>query len=279
MASKFIARVRSACLTNDGNYADIASLVVGSIKRKVSIVEKCLKGNLTTVSPTNTIVLLLEIAFFFYNSNPQSSTSRTICLIIIKCDEIVTKYAPEDLQFYREAVKQNIDLVLKGKTNAELDVENGQFLPFEKLNILLSTSFFEDFNKYSNSFIETLIKGKVLNYFDIVSLLYYTQGSQVYGRLIEKLEMAALEISRKQDSISKCSEKCHLVLDLLSCPYISSETKFKLLRNFEFSHGLSASGPEFSQAVADFENSVWFVDWAQKDLKSQIIDKELIRGY
>ena len=279
LASKFIARVRSACLANEGSYADIASLVVGSIKRKVLLVEKCLKGNAKSVSPTNTIILLLEIAFFFYNANPQSSTSRTICLLVLKCDEIISEFSLQDLQFYREAVKQNIDLVLKGKTNAELDFENGEFLPFEKLNILLSTSFFEDYNKYSNSSLEALIEGKKLNYFDIISLLYYTQGSSVYKSLIEKLEAAALFISRKQEDISKCSEKCHLVLDLISCPYISQQTKFKLLRNFKFSTGLTTPSIELTQAIADFESTTWFVDWFKKDLKNQIIEKELIRGY
>lgn len=279
MASKFIARVRSACLTNEGSYADIASLVVGSIKRKVLLVEKCLKGNTKSVSPTNTIILLLEIAFFFYNANPQSSTSRTVCLLVLRCDEIISDYAPEDLQFYREAVKQNIDLVLKGKTNAELDFENGEFLPFEKLNILLSTSFFEDFNKYSNSALEALIEGKKLNYFDVISLLYYTQGSSVYRGLLEKLEAAALIISRNQEDISKCSEKCHLVLDLISCPYISRQTKFKLFKSFRFATSFTISSAELTKAIQDFESTPWFVDWTKKDLKSQIIDKELIRGY
>lgn len=279
MVSKFIAKVRVICLTNNGNYKDISSLIIGSMKRKVALVENSLSKSLSGFSPINNIIVFMEIAFFFYNANPQSSTSRTLCGILLKCDDIITSFSEEDLPFFRSIVIEKIALILHGSTNAELDIEDSNFLPFEKLNVLLSTHNFNVHEKFSQETLFQMVKDKKLNYFDIISLIYYTKGDPTYSEFLSLLELRAIEISKRETSIRDCSEKCHLVLDLLACPFISRITKTKLLKNFSFIDELLTDDQEMERALTSICSSSWFVDWDDMDLGKIILDKELIRGY
>ncbi|WP_353370843.1 antiviral reverse transcriptase Drt3b, partial [Aliiglaciecola sp. NS0011-25] len=279
MVNRFISKVRSICLSNEGSYKNISSLIIGSIKRKVALLERGLDMSEEKPNPINNLIVLIEIAFFFYNANPQSSTSRTLCGIILKCNEVVEKYAPEDLSFYRSVVIEKINLIFGGITSAEIESNNQDFLPFEKLNILLSTHDFKFGEKFTEEQIFRLIDGKHLNYFDLISLLFYTKGKSEYSLLIKFLEVEALKISKRTIDIKKCSEKCHLVLDLLSCPFVSKSTKLKLFRNFPFYNRISDDPVRREQAVAEFASVTWFVDWSNFDLGEIIMNKELIRGY
>ena len=279
MVSKFIAKVRVICLTNNGNYKDISSLIIGSMKRKVALVENGLSKSQSGFSPINNIVVLMEIAFFFYNANPQSSTSRTLCGIILKCDDIIARFSEDDLPFFRSIVIEKIELILHGSTNAELDVEDSNFLPFEKLNVLLSTHNFNVHEKFSQEMLFQMVKDKKLNYFDIISLIYYTKGDSTYLEFLNLLELRAIEISKRETPIRDCSEKCHLVLDLLACPFISRITKIKLLKNFSFIDELLKDDQKMEMALMSICSSSWFVDWDDMDLGKMILDKELIRGY
>jgi hypothetical protein len=279
MVSKFIAKVRVICLTNNGNYKDISSLIIGSMKRKVALVENGLSKSQSGFSPINNIIVFMEIAFFFYNANPQSSTSRTLCGIILKCDDIIARFSEDDLPFFRSIVIEKIELILHGSTNAELDFEDPNFLPFEKLNVLLSTHNFNVHEKFSQEMLFQMVKDKKLNYFDIISLIYYTKGDSTYSEFLNLLELRAIEISKRETPIRDCSEKCHLVLDLLACPFISRITKAKLLKNFSFIDELLTDDQEMEMALTSICSSSWFVDWDDMDLGKMILDKELIRGY
>ncbi|RDV24426.1 hypothetical protein DXV75_14520 [Alteromonas aestuariivivens] len=279
MVNRFIAKIRSICLTNEGTYKNISSLIIGSIKRKVALLEQGIEKSKEKPNPINNIIVLIEIAFFFYNANPQSSTSRTLCGIILKCSDVVEKYAPDDVTFFRSVVIEKINLIFGGITNAEIENNSKDFLPFEKLNILLSTHNFNFSEKFDEEHIFKLIEGKSLNYFDLISLLFYTKGDVEYSKLIQFLESEALKISKRNVDIKNCSEKCHLVLDLLSCPFVSKGTKLKLLRNFPFYNAMSKDPIKKLKALVEFQSVTWFVDWSNFDLGEIIMNKELIRGY
>ncbi len=278
MASTFISRIRSACLTNDSKFEDVSSLIIGSMRNKINNVNRHSLSNKSEISPVNTLILITEISFFFFKINPQSSNSRTMALIIRIADEIVERDCPEDLQYFREVLKEHINQFLTGKINAELNSSNTKFFPFEKINILLATSFFDNFNKISESELLSIIKDKELNYFDLISIIYYTQGNNKYKNLLRTIEKRIIEILSTSDEISKSSEKCHLSLDIVCCPFISSETRKKILKK-NFPSFAAEADVRLQECLNKLDNQFFFVNWKNNDIVMMIAEKELIRGY
>ena len=100
-------------------------------------------------------------------------------------------------------------------------------------------------------------------YFAIISGLLYVKNKKKYDRVRKSLEKRATDIlERDRHVLQPSAEACILVLDLVTCPYISNNTKGKL-RSY-----LGISYYHFTklQSSSDF----WFVDWKSFDLAKEL---------
>ena len=102
-----------------------------------------------------------------------------------------------------------------------------------------------------------------LNYFAIVTLLFYIENKSRYALLRMALEVHILErFSLKQDSLVGDSEMLHLALDLTACPFVSDETKVKVLGMY----GLPANYLLRIQKYSDY----WFTKWGDFDFSKEL---------
>src|SRR6266487_808220 len=143
------------------------------------------------------------------------------------------------------------------------------YVPIEILNIILASTELPA-NYRTNIFdIRTRILGdKNIDYFSIVSLLFYYRSSD--PALCEEVE-DRLRASFLPGALpARSSHDAHFMLDLIACPYLSRDFRRLVLEQLYKGLGIS-SGQFFSFAVvAEIEENPWFINWGQIDLLNHL---------
>jgi len=135
---------------------------------------------------------------------------------------------------------------------------------------------------YPNGFyFHDLIKnsGK-LNYFEVISLLFYFKDHQEYNEIKREVIESSIEKFASFDLIQNDSELVHMLLDLTSCPYLSQENREKLLSIIY--DGVNKPKPteqKLSSYLASINGVYWFVNWKSLNIKQLIERNELKSQY
>jgi hypothetical protein len=83
---------------------------------------------------------------------------------------------------------------------------------------------------------DDVIKG--LNYFSITVVLFYIKKEKRYNKLRESIENVIIKKLESKKAAYVKSELTMLLLDTISCPYVSKETKTKLLDLYDVDKNL-----------------------------------------
>ncbi|EBA5027793.1 reverse transcriptase, partial [Salmonella enterica] len=77
------------------------------------------------------------------------------------------------------------------------------------------------------------------------------------------------------------SEKAHLFLDVMSCPFVSIDTRRFLYRKYlkNFEPNLNRSHLEIENDLQSLLQTYWFVKWDELDIVKMIEKKELKESY
>ncbi|MCE4326870.1 hypothetical protein I5127_22990, partial [Escherichia coli] len=77
------------------------------------------------------------------------------------------------------------------------------------------------------------------------------------------------------------SEKAHLFLDVMSCPFVSIETRRFLYRKYlkKYEKNVNRSHLEIESDLQSMLKTYWFVKWDELDLVKMIEKKELKESY
>jgi hypothetical protein len=123
---------------------------------------------------------------------------------------------------------------------------------------------------------ERVLEDEQLDYFSIVSLLFYFGDSdkQFAAEIEDKLRREFLEKMTPRRN----SQDCHLLLDLIACPHLSKG--FRKECSIALLVALEISATHFSNVLlAEVERYPWFINWRQIDLLNHLRKKELRAVY
>ena len=112
-----------------------------------------------------------------------------------------------------------------------------------------------------------------LNYFSITVLLFYMKDKVRYENILKAVEEHILgRFSKHKKTLRKDAESTMLLLDSLSCPYISRQTKHKLLELYEI------TDQQVQDSIINY-SSIWFTKWSEFDLKKELDSKRMQEVY
>ena len=219
---------------------------------------------------------ILDVIFFLYSAEPK--VTQTISISSIISDMLsVTKDNNEELKSLNDYVYKKIyDEVYSAiKINSKKD--------WSKLeNIYLITILRELGTEYmlSNDFInENLIgDGKLIkNYFEIVSILFYTFDKPEHKQIRDSMiDLAKEKIKLIQVNKEKDTETFLLLIDLLAHPKMELVIKKELL---------SLYNPTLTKRekvnIISYINKqrLGFTDWVGFDFRSSVKQKKRLRVY
>lgn len=281
----FIKKTKRLCSLGNNTYSDISAYLISvCYKRIIHLIDnirynKKSQDNEHAINIRTAISILIEIMFFFYSVHPTIAASNQLAKTIIIVDTFIKDNYPQYLEFIRTEIMDNTNLLSLDRTTK--DNREG-YISLERLNILLATSEFGKNHLVPSNYFSSLLSDiKTLSYFNIISLLYYFKDHAEYHSLVEQLEDITNSKLDKDFDLQKNSENAHLLLDLLSCPYISIEFRKNLLKRFysKYLPNEQLSSQKQEEDIDALNQTYWFVKWENLDLLKLLERKELNSAY
>ena len=206
------------------------------------------------------IVEIIEFTFFISSVSPKVATTiRLSTITMLFVTFLNNRENINDLKHHVfKSISDNITLVLKkNKLNKHTQVETLYLL-------LILRELGKSYRLSAPSLmgylcIEKDEAGKLktdinFNYFSVTVALTYIQEIKEYASIKDAIEKdIVLKFNSKKSMIRKSTELILLLLDTLTCPYVSNSTKTTLLTMY----GVDAT---LHNKVINYRET-WFTDW------------------
>ncbi len=257
-------------------YKDILNYSIATIeKRFLKIIQKLENSenqNLYVGVFVSFAIQLLDFLFFIYSVSPRvTSTIKIVSLIskllqFIKDDKsnqkILKNYQVELI--YKKIYDEVFQILKKNKLK--------EYTQNETLYLLLTLNELGKDYRLDAEFLNEYFfdpESKVnLNYFSIVTLLYYIKKINRYNNIKTKL-LECIEnrfVNCNKDHLRKNTELTLLLMDLMTCPYINPSDKNRFLSL----NGITDSLIQSKIINFSLKQKYWFIKWKDFNLAEEI---------
>lgn len=160
---------------------------------------------------------------------------------------------------------------------------NKDYALLEALNLLVALKELGDDFSLPRETLDSLVdvsEGRQLSYFEIVTLLYYIGSSTVYPQIKTRILKGVKSKLSDLSDIRQNSEKVHLLMDVLTCPFI--QNSFKDLQVEKLLKQVNQRPPsrvEIEEARVNLGKFSWFISWDGAELMTLLEKKELLKSY
>lgn len=278
ISQSFIKDFQCIVQRNGLTYDILSKDIVRYCKEFIVKIFKDNKLEKPTIIIEKILLLMLDICFYAYSLNITSSTTFKLAqLIVLICKFLDDKN--EDVRhnifskIYREADFVMTIFQRKSKKN-ETNIETLNLLialkKLDKIYLLSEQKLIDLFG------LKTEESYHKLNYFHILTLLYYIADNPLYATLKINLEKSVIsKFNKDKDPFTK-SELTLLFFDFINCPFINIDLKKRLVRDAHY----AKSGDEIKEITKISNFKTWFMDWdTEIDLERVLKKKEWGSSY
>jgi hypothetical protein len=215
------------------------------------------------------IVEIIEFIFFIYSVSPRVNTTIRLCKILAVYFEFLKKEnIQSNIEFFYNSLYDNIRFVLE-KNRLQ---QNTQVETIYLLLVLseLGVDYELDENNLCNYFGIAknehyhLTSEHDFNYFTICILLFYIKDNEKYSTLLEFIKTKIKnKFCNNKSSKLKNTELILLLMDCLSCPFLSDDFKKELLVIYDITD---------NNIQKNIINSKlqWFTNWKNFNFKYEL---------
>ena len=249
-----------------------------------------------TTEYKNLFQVLIDIAHHLYSVSPSVGASIKLSIINLLSNSFFSTYIKEESNSIKLIIFEHSKYFLQsGWFNKLYESKNNQFL-LEAINVLLSTRTLGPDFLLDHEIIKKVFKFKdntkkfehnsIINdplssqYFQITALLYYIGDEDTHNEIKNKILKSLNSIFKDLSDIRTNSEKCYLLLDILSCPFIRSVNKKKwvkiLLKQWLQKE---PDTPLINDWTEKLSLHTWFISWDHLELFNILERKELLKAY
>lgn len=282
LTKSYIDSVKALCHANNAAYDEIASFLISviteRIKRMVNQDDSPLTGQDGYV---DAFAVLLDVLFFLYSVAPSVGASYKLSTSIILAARFSRKHLTAEYPTVHQKIFDLTCSLLHDQCGMKHAGDIEGFVHLESFNIALATRELGENHLLPPEIIDELfVSAGKLTYFTIVASLFYVRDSKVYEGLRKKLLDAAVEKLSDLSDILMNSEKAHLLLDLLSCPYLPDNQKSRWIKSlFKAIQFAQPSKDHLLEFLKDTRTSHAQVNWKDIDLLNSLEKKELKQAY
>ncbi|KDO00213.1 antiviral reverse transcriptase Drt3b [Pseudomonas donghuensis] len=270
-ANRLIQEFKQILFSNVTDYSGVAGIALSRICKKISKLRNiAFAGNTDRESIFNLIYILLELCFFILSMTPRVRVTYLVIQISSICLDI-SKHLSYDHE-------NNIKKKILDESILFLDLmiyDEKDDCKVESLNILTLLSTLD--HEYLlppqklKSLYEKISSTHNTCYFEIITFLHYIKSNPIYNTLKEEL-LEKIEVTISLDRRAIESNTIHLLLDCMSCPYITEKLKKKFLQLVLDQYDIPNKNK-----INDFLKSLsktWFTNWDSQINLQRAIDKK-----
>lgn len=226
--------------------------------------------------------MIFDIIFYSYSLNITSNTTFKVAqIIVLVCKFLEKKEIDLKHNIYSKILKE-ADFVL---TNFQRKSKNSE-TNIETLNLLIALKKMDDSYLFSEKRLKELFRIEKkedllkLNYFHLVTLIYYIDSKPIFDNLKLSIEEnIILRFKLDEDPFSK-SDLTMLFFDTICCPFISTKSKRLLIKEAKYCKNSDSNVIIDNQINAIQEQGKWFMDWdIDIDLERVLKKKEWGSSY
>lgn len=277
ISQKFIKDFQCIVKRNNLTYDILSKDIIRFFKTKFTKILK--EGELEKDKGVveNLFLTLFDILFYAYSLNINSNTTFKLAQIIVLACKYLEKQKADLKHTIYSKISKEADFVLTNFHRKSKTSETN----IEILNLILALKKLDDSYGLSVKKLKEILSidksdgFKRLNYFHIITLLYYIENKAVYADLKKEIENnVEVRFLEDEDPFSK-SELTMLFFDYINCPFVDDRSKRKILQ----SSGYATSNlADKIKEITDQE--IWFMNWnTEIDLERVLKKKEWGSSY
>ncbi|EKB01431.1 hypothetical protein [Proteus mirabilis] len=239
-----------------------------------------IKGEVKIIKNIKDIIFsVTDIMLFFFSVNPTVSSSYKLSKTMVVVNDYLKTVSSDYSSIFMTTLINTAENINFGENDNGLFID--EFISIEKVNLILAATFFGDNYLASASFFNGIMHKKKLDYFTIVSLLFYFRNRKPYQELKRIVEIRIKDLLCPGMDLLQSSEKAHLFLDVMSCPFVSIETRRFLYRKYlkKYEQNINRTHSDIESDLQFMLKIYWFVKWDELDLVKMIEKKELKESY
>lgn len=286
ISQHLIKDVQCVVRLNNLTYDVINRDIIRLFKRKLIFYLKNEEIDKSQAGFENFLLMYLEVVFYYYSLNIIANATFKISQIIV----LITKLLSDKADDYKHTVFSKILKEAEFVMTTYHRRQNKNETNIETLNLLIALKGLgkeylftekkirEFFNLEHGEIAKAgdVLQLKKLNYFQIITLLYYFGDNTVFKIIKSRLEKAV--VKKFEDAIDHFtkSELTLLFFDFISCPYVEFENKKAIMV-----HSSYLRTGDFVAEVKDIQDlKTWFFEWDQEvDLERILKKKEWASTY
>lgn len=289
---EFTREIKAACFNSGMGYDSVSNYLIGAIKNKaVQLADTYLEAKniggerFNTIHYRENMLLLLDLSFYFFTLHPTVSASLRLSHSIVRIGQHLEKHDTEGFDITKEAILRWTSVLTQSPAFSKL-YEKNAIVPVEILNVLISLKQFSSDGSLEAEVLDKMnIQNSDDNYFQIIVRLFIYADNELLQGKRDAVFKQACEMILQTPDIPLDSEATHLLLDLLSCKFITRQKREKLLRDawprlLQFDNSMGQiTISQAAEVIEEIQQQHWFTRWNGVDLLNMIEKKELSEVY
>lgn len=274
IANRCIRNLKCVISEADVEFSSITGYFFTLIKIKIADLENkylTIDNEIQEERLCRFVLIVLELSFFIYAMDLRVRSTYLLSQIIIIMNKLSARLRPEK--------KERVIKKIHDESNSIVNffIKNRPSYNLEILNLIIALSSLPDGNYIDESqMIGVLgLDNSSVGYFEIMAGLYCIKNNKHYAKAKRKL-LSLIENKLATKNVYLSSELTHILLDSMSCPYITLKRKKKFLSISLGDHSLN--GESLDEIYNASSKGFWFTDWSEsKSIIERLLQKKELR--
>lgn len=277
LTKSYLESVKTLCIGNGAGYDDIGPFLTAVFSERVKrlTLQFEILPDINEGSYVDAFIVLLDVMFFLFGVAPSVGSSYKLGASLILILRFCRRFLPSSNATVTQRIYDLISSLVRDYPDFRESRDVEGLIHLEIANVLLAARELGEEYLLATEDVEAVFDclGKP-TYFSIVSTLFYIRDSKQYEQLRGNVIKAAATRLKDLSDISENSEKAHLLLDLLWCPYVPEKHKSCWIRRLQITLGQSSSRQDRSSLLSGLTTGHAFVNWREIDLLNSLEKRE-----
>lgn len=270
----FISEIKKILKQNNLKYENVSSYLFSIFKKRLlQIFNSEQSYEIDNQNIEEFLLYVLDILFFLYALALRVNTTYTISYILLMINKVIDHLPYGKQNNIRKKIYDEVVFVIKKWCYIDHEIS------LEVLNLLIVLRGLGDHFKIPEEQLRNILNLETiekLNYFQIISILYYIADDSKYKKLQTDIINYVIGIYKNNEKtgIFLETELSLLLLDFVSCPYIPYKKK-----NYLMCLLITNNHVERKEVLEYVMKYQWFTNWQEVSMERLLLKKELKFGY